>query len=207
MAKAFAIEFAPDDLEYLKTNGYLLCVASAADSGKTLVVWRCFSDYLEHNPFSLIDQYEVFGTSSFKIGEVVTIDTETMAIAPGQQTVLTADAKFLTPTDGTPGNIIINSGYPDPIHIGFSNTLTGPDNVQQTTPLFVSDAVTNFSTYVYLPLDKLQVWLQQNAVTGVIINADVVNAAMIDLTKKDFVKLTYQNGEWSEQSAARPGVA
>ncbi|QPF83461.1 hypothetical protein IC762_27695 [Bradyrhizobium genosp. L] len=208
MAKSFEIEIALDDLELLKAQGYLLCVAGAFGEERPLVVWRCFGNYLENNPFSLTGQFEVFATSSFKIGGVVHVDTKTMAIAPGQQTTFTADAEFQPPVAiDQPRSIMIQSQYPGPTHIGFNSTLTGPDNVQQTTPIFVSDNVFGSTNFVFMPLDAFQVWLQQNVVTSNIIDPHITNPGTIDLTNKDFVKLTYQNGKWSEQPDARPSAA
>lgn len=207
MAKSFEIEIALDDLEFLKTQQYLLCVARSDGMQGSLVVWRCFDDYLENNPFSLTDQFEVFATSSLKIGGVVHVDTKTMAISPGQATVFTANAEFETPVASEQSQgITIESQYPGSIHIGFSSPLTGPDNIQQTTPMFVSDSVFGSTSFDYVPFDELQVWFQQKVVTGGIIDPHLTNAATVDLSKKDVVKLTYQNGKWSGPSAARSGA-
>ncbi|KJC60973.1 hypothetical protein UP10_08600 [Bradyrhizobium sp. LTSPM299] len=200
MTKSIEIQIALDDLEFLKTNRYLLCFA-AINSG---IVWRCFSDYLASNPFSLISQYEVFGTSSLNIGSVITIDTNTVAITPGQQCTLDADAIFHPPTaGGMPEGITINNQYGQPIGVGLSRALIGPDNVQQTTPVFAT-LVQGPGTIDIMPSNNVRIWLQQDIVTSTIVDPrSIQNSIEVDLGAKDAVRLLYQGGKWSETSGAR----
>jgi hypothetical protein len=198
MSKLLEIQIALDDLEFLKTKKYMLCFATGLQSNPA-VVWQCFSDYLQNNPFSLLPQYQVFGTSSFNVGSVVTIDIDAVTIALGEQTTLTADAVFQPPVAGGAGeSLTVNNQYGQEIHLGFSCALTGPDNVQRTTPIFVTSAVVGPDVFVFTPVDSVRVWLQPDIVTGAIIGPDIPNSIEIDLRARDFGKLRYQDGKWSE---------
>ncbi|MCA6125639.1 hypothetical protein J6500_27625 [Bradyrhizobium sp. WSM 1704] len=49
MTKSLEIEIAPDDLEFLRTHSYLLCIAATAADGNGVVVRRCLDRYLANN--------------------------------------------------------------------------------------------------------------------------------------------------------------
>ncbi|MBR0869048.1 hypothetical protein JQ633_01670 [Bradyrhizobium tropiciagri] len=202
MTKSLEIEIALDDLEFLTIHHYRLCIAAIASDGNAVVVWRSFDHYLANNSFSLASHFEVFGTSSLAIGSVVSIDTGTMAIAPGQQTTLTADA-FLPPVAGRDtASITIDNQYPRPIHLGVSRALTGPDKVAQTTPVFVSQAALNGrDVFSYTPRERLRVWFQENVVTGTMLDRETLangpNAIEVDLSASKTPSLRYENGMWS----------
>jgi hypothetical protein len=204
MTKLLEIQIAPDDLEFLKTNQYLLCVAKMFAGNTPNIVWQGFSDYLQNNPFSWLPQYQVFGSSGFIVGNVATIDTGTVPIVPGQKTVLDADAHFQTPVAGAPpGSIMIGNEYRQQIHLGFGSASTGPDGVQRTTPIYVMPTPANVNfNYTYTPIDTVRVWFQQNVVTSTIIDPNIPNSIDIDLRTRDFGKLLYQGGKWSEQTGA-----
>ena len=206
MPKLLEIEIALDDLEFLKTKKYMLCFATMVESNPA-IVWQCFSGYLQNNPFSWVPQYEVFGTSSFNVGGVVTIDINAAAIALGEQITLTADAVFLPPVAGAPrDSLVVENQYGQQIHLEFSRASTGPDNVQRTTPIVVTPALVGPDFFAFTPVDRVRVWLQPDIVTGAIINPDIPNSIEIDLSAKDFGKLLYQDGKWSEQAGARSGT-
>jgi hypothetical protein len=201
MTKLLEVQIAPDDLEFLKTNQYLLCFAKIPQSYNSAIVWQCFSGYLQNNPLSWPAQYQVFGSSSFITGGVATIDTSTAMIALGQQITLSADAAFQSTAVGAPANsFTIHNEYRQKIYLGFGGASTGPDGVQRTTPIFVMSApATDFNTFT--PVEIVKVWFQQNVVTSTIVDStSIPNSIEIDLRSRDFGKLLYQGGKWSEQT-------
>jgi hypothetical protein len=201
MTKLLEIQIAPDDLEFLKTNQYLLCFAKIPQSYNTAIIWQCFSDYLQNNPLSWPLQYEVFGSSSFITGGVATIDTNTATIALGRQITLTADAVFQSQAAGAPANsFTIHNEYRQKIYLGFGGWSTGPDGVPRMTPIFVMPTpASDFDTFT--PVEIVKVWFQQNVVTGTIVDStSISNAIDIDVRTRDFGKLLYQGGKWSEQT-------
>jgi hypothetical protein len=203
MTKLLEVQIAPDDLEFLKTNQYLLCFAKIPQSYNAAIVWQCFSDYLQNNPLSWPTQYQVFGSSSFITGGVATIDTNTATIAPGQQITLSADAAFQSPGVGGPANsFTIHNEYRQKIYLGFGGASAGPDGVWRMTPIFVMPTpATDFN--VFTPVEIVKVWFQQNVVTGTIVDSNSIPGSInIDVRTRDFGKLLYQGGKWSEQSGA-----
>jgi hypothetical protein len=206
MAKLVEVQIAPDDLEFLKSNQYLLCFAKMSEnSNNPAIVWQCFSGYLQNNPFSWLPLYQVFGSSSFSVGGVATVDTGAMTIGLGQQATFTADAAFQTPVADAsvpPNSFRIQDQYRQQIHFGFANASTGPDGVQRITPVFVTQAAVGDFTFVsFEPLDTVRVWFQQDVVTSSIV-ASIPNSIEISLATRDFGKLRYQGGQWSEQAGA-----
>jgi len=201
MLKRLEIQIAPDDLEFLKSNQYLLCFARTANGNEPGIVWQCFDDYLQNNPFSWFPEYQVFGSSAYDIGAVATVDTTPGTIALGQQTTLNADAVFgPTVPLGAPNMFAIANEYRQQIHLGFGAASTGPDGVQRITPVFVTpNAIGPNVICSFAPVDTVWVWFQQNIVTSTIVDPNLPNAAMIDLHWKDFGKWRYQDGKWSEQ--------
>jgi hypothetical protein len=203
MTKLLEVQIAPDDLEFLKTNQYLLCFAKMSQSYNSAIIWQCFSDYLQNNPLSWPVQYQVFGSSSFITGGVATIDTNTATIALGQQITLSADAVFQPPVVGGPANsFTIHNEYRQKIYLGFGGASIGPDGVPRITPIFVMPTpAADFN--VFTPVEIVKVWFQQNVVTGTIVDStSIPNSIDIDLRTRDFGKLLYQGGKWSEQTGA-----
>jgi hypothetical protein len=60
--------------------------------------------------------------------------------------------------------------------------------------------------FTFTPGDTVRVWLQPDIVTGAIIGPDIPNSIKVDLSVRDFGKLQYQGGKWTEQSDARSGT-
>lgn len=60
MTKSLEIEISLDDLEFLRTHGYLLCIAATASDGNGVVVRRCLDRYLANNR---LDGPDVFSTT------------------------------------------------------------------------------------------------------------------------------------------------
>jgi hypothetical protein len=205
MAKLLEVQIAPDDLEFLKSNQYLLCFAKmAANTSNPAIVWQCFSGYLQNNPFGWLPMYQVFGSSAFNVGGVATVDTGAMTIGLGQQATFTADAAFQTPVADAsvpPNSFRIQDQYRQQIHFGFANASTGPDGVPRITPVFLTPALGDFTFVSFTPLDTVRVWFQQDVVTGSIV-ASMPNSIEISLATRDFGKLRYQGGQWSEQAGA-----
>jgi hypothetical protein len=205
MLKQLEIQIAPDDLEFLKSNQYMLCFAMMTQGdnevNNTSIVWQCFDDYLQNNPFSWFPEYQVFGSSAYNVGDVATVDTTPLTIALGQRTTLNADASFGPFVAlGVPNMFAIANEYRQQIHLGFGSASTGPDGVQRITPVFVTpNPIGPNIIYSFMPVDTVRVWFQQNVVTSTIVGPGIPNAIEIDLRTRDFGKLRYQDGKWSEQ--------
>lgn len=198
MAKSVEVQIAPDDLEFLKTNQYKLCFAKKVNNTYT-VVWQAVSDYLHVNPFGWIPLYELFGTNTVSNGGVVVVEnTNIMTIGLGEQATLDAKGNLGPAVTGGPAASITLINQYGPIHPGLNGVSTGPDGVQRTTPIFVAPLAITFGTDELTPVDRVQIWFQQNAVQGAVIGGSVSNAIEVDLTAADSASVQYKQGVWSK---------
>jgi hypothetical protein len=198
MAKSVEVRIALDDLEFLKTSQYLLCFAKAVNNTYN-VVWQAFGDYLHVNPFGWIPLYQLFGTNTVSNGGVVVVqNTNPVTIGLGEQAALDANGNLGPAVTGGPAASITLINQYGPIHPGLSGVSTGPDGVQRTTPIFVAPLAITFGTDVLTPVDRVQIWFQQNAVQGAMIGGSVSNAIEVDLTTADSASVQYQRGVWSK---------
>ena len=203
MAKSVEVQVATDDLEFLKANRYLLCFAKMVEGAYT-VVWQSYSDYLSSNPFSWTSAYQLFGSRSVTNGGVlVTIDTNSVDIAFGEQATLDPDGNLESAVTGGPADGITMINQYGPIYPGLNGVSTGPDGVQRTTPVFVAPLAIAKGTDVLRPVDKVRIWFQQDTRSGTVIDTDtmlsqgVSVAVELDLTKVDSATAKYEQGGWS----------
>jgi hypothetical protein len=197
MAKSVEIQIALNDLEFLKANQYQLCFARMVNGAYT-VVWQSYGDYLSKNPFSWLPLYQLFGTNNFTAnGGVVTMDTNSVSIAPGEQAMLDPDGNMNPAITGGPADGITLINQYGPIHPGLTGVSTGPDGVERALPMFVAPLAIATGTDVLTPVERVRVWFQQNIDPGATTNQDVSMAVELDLTAVDLVRTTYSQGNWS----------
>lgn len=201
MTKSVTVQIAPGDLQILKDNGYTLCFARCVEYSYS-VTWQSFPDYLASNTFAWSEQFQLFWTDI--IDGVARIESRTNAvdIALGQQATLDA-VGVLGPASsgGPPEQITLINDY-GPIHPSLSGASVGPDRVVRVTPIYVAPRSIVRGSASLRPLDKVQIWFQQDFRPGVMLFNAVSNPTVADLTQAGSVTVLYQNGNWINPAPA-----
>jgi hypothetical protein len=201
MGKSVVIQIAGSDLENLKNNKYMLCFAKKVNDTYD-VVWQSYTEYLANNTFSWTPLYQLFGTNTFADEVQVTVQTNIMTIALGEQSTLDTAGNLGEAVTGGPTESITMINNYGLIHPGLNSVSTGPDGVQRTTAIYVAPLAIETGSDILTPVEKVQVWFQQDLATSTMISHDVSNAIEIDLTTVDSATRLYQNGSWSTPSDA-----
>jgi hypothetical protein len=205
--KTVAVTIYVDDFMFLKQNGYNLCFAKKVDNTYD-VVWSSETAYLQNNSFSWTPHYAIFGRNDFTAGVLVDTNTNTQPIDLGQQALLdvygTIEAPSsimpLVPPDDTLIRLVNQYG---PIHPGLMavhSDLLGNFAAQtptQGTPIYVAQQAIALGQDDLTPVDKVEVWFQQNVQTSTMFSEAVSNAIEVDLTDVDTQTVLYQGGVWS----------
>jgi hypothetical protein len=190
--KSVTIEIASGDIETLKAGRYSLCFARNV-GGRYNVIWQAYSDFLAKNWFGWTAQYQLFGTSA---GYPAGSETNAVDIAPGQQAILDRAGVLGSAVTGGPADKISLINNYGPIHPGLSCVSTGPDGVKRMLPIFLAPQPMVIGTERLNPVDKVQVWFQQDGTPGPMIDQAISTTVEIDLTKADAATRRYQDGIW-----------
>jgi len=196
MTKSVAVQIAPGDLQILKDNGYTLCFARCVENSYS-VTWQSFSEYLDSNSFAWSEQFQLFGIDIVNNG-VALIESRTNAvdIALGQQATLDSAGELGSARSGGPAEQITLINDYGPIHPALSGVSVGPDGVMRTTPIYIAPRSIVRGSASLRPLDKVQIWFQQDPAPGAMLFEAVSNPTVADLTSASSVTVLYQNGNW-----------
>lgn len=202
MSKSVTVQIAPGDLQILKNNGYTLCFARCVENIYS-VTWQSFPDYLASNSFAWSEQFQLFGIDVVNNG-VVRIESRTNAvdIALGQQATLDSTGELGPARSGGPAEQITLINDYGPIHPALSGVSVGPDRVVRTTPIYVAPRSIVRGSASLRPLDKVQVWFEQDPQPSAILFKAVSNPTVADLTSASSVTVLYQNGNWINPAPA-----
>jgi hypothetical protein len=195
VSKSVTVQIALDDLELLRSTGYALCFARCVDNSYN-VIWQSFADYLASNSFGWSDQFKLFGTNVFNAGEPMGSRTNAVDIGLYQQATLDASGVLGAAMQGGATDCITMINQYGPIHPALICTSTGPDAIARATPIYVARKAIVQGLAPLHPVDKIQVWFQQNAMPRMMLLEAVSNAIVVDLTNADKASVLYQNGNW-----------
>ena len=198
-SKTVNIQIDSAEHENLRSGNYKLCFAKKV--GNTYdVVWQAYDQYPAGNNFSWTPVYQIFATNQFSAGVTVTVDTNAVNIALGEQasidpTGFIGDAS----TGGSDDSITFVNNY-GAIRPGLNSLCTGPDGRSVMTPIYVAPQPVGTGTATLTPVEMVRVWFEQDIVTSTMISDDVTNAVEIDMTARDVATYLYKGGNWSVQT-------
>ena len=202
MTKTVSILIDPKDFLTLRPDTgapYNLCFARKV--GDTFnVVWQSADDYGPQNDFSWDPVYQLFATNTFSAGMKVTVSSNKVPIALGQQSTLSKQILLSTPAidqapPADPQSIVMVNNY-GPIHAGLmaQSTLAGKTVL---TPVFVSPDADVSGDVTLTPKEVVQVWFARNVETSTMFEGSVSKVVQIDLTGDDSATRLYKDGKWT----------
>ncbi|MEM1323924.1 MAG: NUDIX domain-containing protein [Bacteroidota bacterium] len=200
--KKVTIEISHEDLQSLQQAQYLLCFAKQVNTEDYCVVWQAYDKYFPNNIFSWMPIYQLFVSNQFIAGEPVVVSSNTESIALGQTSTLDKVGWLSPPFTGGPSDAITLINEYGPIHPGIKQLSTGIGGEQYSTPIFVSPRQVLTGMMQLQPTEKVLLWFEQNTATSVQFDQPRPNAIEIDMSERDSIKLSYNNGEWAIQPTA-----
>jgi hypothetical protein len=199
MEKSVTITIDPDDHKKLVASHYRLCVAKKVE-GIYSVTWQSYDTFLASSPISWGPTYQLFGASS--AGVPIRGQTNAVAISVGQTATLDSNGNLGNAvTGGPPDQITLINNYKS-IYPGLNCAFTGPDGVQQTTPVFLAPYPIVTGTEQLKPVEMVKVWFEQPSALRLAFHASS-HSVEIDLTNADSATRLYQNGNWSDPGPSR----
>lgn len=205
--KEIKVTIESEDLEALKQNKYILCIAKQVDDQFT-VIWQAKKDYLVKNKFRWEPGYQVFGAECFKVRSKLEVSTKIVPIAPGQKINIDRWGILGDPEDG---------GKKDKITIinDFGSIYPGLADIDGT-PIYVQPTKAFKGITELAPADIFRVWFDQKVETGTIIQFPASGNSLsstfsglsisrtesqtkyctVTLTDKSSVCLEYEDQEW-----------
>lgn len=196
--KTVKIQIADTDLRNLKDNDYLLCFAKKVGDNAYNVIWQAYDKYLSNNVFSWTPQYQLFGTNNFQANTQVSTQTNLLSIGLGESSTLDKYGLLNPPASGGPSNAVSLVNQYGNIYPGVSQISTGIDGSITSTPVYVTEkaSITGTTTSL-IPVEKLIVWFQQNAITSMMFSNVNGTPVEIDLSIADAAARLYSNGQWT----------
>lgn len=196
--KTVKIQIADTDLRNLKDNDYLLCFAKKVGDNAYNVIWQAYDKYLSNNVFSWTPQYQLFSTNNFLANTQVSTQTNLLSIGLGESSTLDKYGLLNPPASGGPSTAVSLVNQYGNIYPGVSQISTGIDGSITSTPVYVTEkaSITGTTTSL-IPVEKLIVWFQQNAITSMMFSNVNGTPVEIDLSIADAAARLYSNGQWT----------
>ncbi|TFK34284.1 hypothetical protein BDQ12DRAFT_727062 [Crucibulum laeve] len=189
------VQIAPSDIRRLKEGGYNLCIAKKVN-GAYSVIWSGDQNFAPSNTFEWVDEYQVFGVDSFKVGALVKAATNSEDIQPGQSCVLDQNGVMGVATGSahSTGRFSVLNEY-SAISIGVSAKLFG-----ETRPVFVTPTST-VGTTTFEPVDDIVVWFSPMLTTGTMISgADITTSIEVKYGGGETSKsVRFSDGNWAQE--------
>ncbi|KIM27723.1 hypothetical protein M408DRAFT_163619 [Serendipita vermifera MAFF 305830] len=194
------VEIGTNQIGWLISNGFELCVARQINQGQYTVIWDS-KQISVNETFSWQESFQTFWVETFKSGLKVSASSNIVDIAYGQTVIIQPDSTMSNAT-GTPdqsGIFHVVNNYAEPVNIGI-NSRIGTDAF---APLFVSPNQILFGQSMELePLNTIKLWFQKDGAKGSMIEKTV--GASLEVTYGGVMdnKVTYKgespgNGEWA----------
>lgn len=196
--KTVTISIDSSDFEVLKKNGYHLCFAKKLRGHDYDVVWQSYDkeSYLESNTFSWISSFQIFGANVFQDNVRVRTSTNTVSIRLGEQCTINQEGHIEGVKTGSyPDSIELINKF-GAIHPGVNALCYDLRGNQQVAPIYVAPEAIVIGTDVLTPIEKVQVWFEQNIETGTMFSDARTNVQEIDLTNQPAVAYLYKGGQW-----------
>jgi hypothetical protein len=201
MTKSVKILVDPSDLASLKENKYRLCFAKKVNNTYN-VVWQSYTDFIHQNSFSWTPVYQLFGTNTFQDNVTVDVETNAVSILLGQGATLDQDGNLGPASTQNPPTAISMTNEYGPIHPGLNQLSISPNGKSSVTPVYVGEYQIELGKDQLTPVDKVQVWFEQNVETSTMFSDDRTKITEIDLTFVDSGTRLYKNGVWVVPSYA-----
>ena len=200
--KSVQIQIATGDLESLKKNGYNLCIAKMVN-GVYNVVWQAQNgtQYLDYNTVSWIPTYQVYGANNFQVGVTVEEQTNVVNIQLGEESTLDAAGVMGDPVSGGPPTALTVNNEFAAIYPGVNQLILGQT---QPSPIYVAPEQVLPGTVTLTPVEKVQIWFQQELQTSTMFSSAQTNTIEVDLTATDAQTVNYQGGKWALGPLAPP---
>lgn len=182
--KKVNISIQPGALQKLAQNGYQMCFAKEVN-GHFNVVWQSYDSekYSVNQKFSWVPVYKIFGTNHFQAGVQVGVTTNKVNIGLGETVNLDSSGLMGQPFSGGPDTSFTLNNSWTATNIGVDQVSTGIDGTTQSTPIYVSESqVIKNSTTTLTPVERIQVWFQQNLETSTMISSSKSLVTTLDLT-------------------------
>ena len=197
--KKLLINIDQQDLARLRGESFTLNIAIEVN-GTFNVVWRTISDYNLFNEVQWSPIFHVFGATSTEIGDIVTIGTNVVNIALGQDVVLGSNNLLGTPASGnSQTDIMFMNNSSEVVFPGLAQQLTLNESTQAITTIYVGNHLLPSQSESITPTQKVMVWFGNDGFrTGAIFDEEVVtNFTTVDFTNESSATLNYSNGQWS----------
>lgn len=194
--KRVTINIALDDQQFLKDNGYSLCIAKRTKEHSYNVIWSSYDKYVARNMFSWVPLYELFGSNTFQDGIRVETLTNMVQIGLGETSLLNEAGILKPPTTGGPEESITMNNEYGAIHPGLNQVITTPKGTQASIPFYLAENQIAAGSVTMTPVEKVQVWFEQKVQTGTMFSTARSNAVEIDLTFSNDETRTYKDGRW-----------
>lgn len=198
------IQIGTEDLELLKRAGYKLCMAGSLEDRDYTVVWYATEKYFCNNKIQVIDEYEVFASSSFVERKAVFINTDSVPITMGKQCVLNEYGCISAAQEGeNPETMTLVNEY-GAVHPGICQKGKGVEGNEFMNPLFLSRNQILPGEFEFFPSYEIKIWFAQDMETGIALpkpqtgikKAAKTNFTIIDLEKENAPVRSYFNGKW-----------
>lgn len=194
-SKSVNVEIADTDFDLLKNAHYSLCFAKKVGSSFN-VVWKSSSNFLMLNNFSWTPMYQLFGTNTFQGGVTVKASTHNQKCGLGQTCTLDSNGKLSSAVDGGSKTALHLENDYGPIHAGVNQMVTGLDGVEESLPIYVSEAQVVKGAVDLTPKESVLVWFEQNIETSTMFSTARSNPIELDLTGTNQVSVFYSGGTW-----------
>ena len=200
--KTLIINIPQDDIESLLSRSQNLIIAIKVN-GEFNVIWRSVSssDLNLSNEFQWSQVFHIFGASSTALGDFVTIGTNVIDIALGQDVVFNANNLLETPVTGNSNSEITFMNNSSNVVIpGLAQQFSLNFSTPAITSIYVGNTLLPGQSETITPTQEVMVWFDnQELATGTIFAAEEIVAITtnVDLTNVSSVTLNYSNGQWS----------
>lgn len=197
--KTVTITIDNSDFEVLKKNGYNLCFAKKLQGRDYDVVWQSYGkeSYLETNTFSWVSDFQVFGSNVFQDNVRVRVSTNVVDIHLGEQCTLNAEGHLENVKTGSYKDAIELINQFGAIHPGVNALCYDLQGNQQVATIYVASQAIVIGTDILTPIERVQVWFEQNIETGTMFSDARTNVQEINLTNQPSAAYLYKGGQWS----------
>lgn len=213
--KELNIQISEDNFTVLKQSNYSLCIAKRTSDYGYNVIWQADADFSQNNTFSWDDDndYYIFASRTAELYETVSINISAKQISLGESIVLKKEGCFGDVTESDSKDSIGMTNQYMPIHPGLCKQCKNFAGETENAPFFLCPDLCVPGEFSTKPTEKILVWFQQRADSGMIVSwtekkgviIDQSEAILfssssreteIDMEEKNSVTLLYEDWEW-----------
>jgi hypothetical protein len=207
--KTLNIDISTPDLSALKGAGYSLCLAKKVEGHEFNVAWHVYEQFLGHNRFTWTSEYELFASTNFVPGRVVTQEVAPVRIETGQQSRLDKVGILSSPEPGGAAAALTLRNDYGSIHPGINQWSGGLDRKPTSAPIFLTAKPVLKGITELTPVELIMVWFEQNIQTGTMFDrlpptdkavrmVSKTVAIKIDFSSTNEQTVSYKDQNWSK---------